>query len=179
MVTGTGSFADFMKRTFHELLRWVISYFLKNLLSKWMATTKVMAESMASATGGASSGGGGGWASSILGAVGTYFGGAIGGAIGSTLGGWLGFDSPTNDICRSRGVDLPACSGRASSLTLTVLYKTVRRCFTRTNTDNGQPNESITVQNSIAELNNAADVDRVLDNAAWIISRKLSLVPTS
>lgn len=182
MVTGTGSFADFMKRTFHELLRWIISYFLKNLLSKWMEATKVMAESMASATGGASSGGGGGWASSILGAIGGAVGGGIGSIIGGAIGGLFGFDSPTNDTFAVRsGADFSRLfrQGFESDIDRSILRPSAAASPTTNTSTTVNHNESITVQNSIAELNNAADVDRVLDNAAWIISRKLSLVPTS
>lgn len=168
MIMGTGNFKDFLRRTFHEALRFVIDFFLKQVLESHLAHKKMQADAAKTAAANAAAG-------------------AAGGGGGKGVFGFIPmivpflFDDPINDTAAVRsGADFArlfrqgalADLGRAMPDTRSMVQPApVQQTIV-------QHNEKVQVTTTIDKVTNIADIERLSEAQAWIIARKLNLVPT-
>lgn len=171
MITGTGSFRDFMQQTFREVLAFVIDFYIKSMMQSMLAN-KVMQDeaaktAAANAAAAASAGSGGNTISLIAGAV-------------STVAGIIPFfDNPINDTGAVRsGADLARLTMQGINSELGHAFPTGRNIETKpiSRVVTNHINTPVTVQ--IDKVSGIEDIERAADTMAWMITRKIKLIPT-
>lgn len=168
MITGTGSFKDFIKSAFKDILRMVIDTYIKMVIESHMAHKKMQADAAKTAAANKATGGGGkgggGWLGTALSIAGLFF------------------DEPTNDTKAVRsGADFARLFRQGAMADIGRGFPSAHQLVQpaaagATKIIHNTP--QVTVTTHIDKVSNIGDIERLSDTQAWIITRKLNLAPT-
>lgn len=165
MIEGTSNFADFWKQVWHEIIRFAVTQLII-LLQKWLEKRKQMqaaglfpkAESPSK---------------SFFGGLFSSLGKAAGVALGAAI-----FDNPINDTGAIRsGQDFGRLFTQGGSAELGGAFPKAN--FSPASASIINHNESVQITTKIDKVSGIDDLNRISEQQAWIIQKRLNLAPTS